>query len=103
MAGIFRIKSLGEWILDELKSNKNINGFKDAWFSSIYTFEFARIIDIAIQKDLSGVYNCGSADTCSKYEFAIKIADCFGLDKTLITPISIDGFNFKAKRGKNSH
>jgi dTDP-4-dehydrorhamnose reductase len=93
-------KSLGEWILDELQANRKINGFKDARFSSLYTLEFARIIDIAIQKDLSGVYNCGSVNSCSKYEFAIKIADCFGLDTTLITPISIDGFNFQAERGK---
>lgn len=94
-------KSLGEWILDELKANRNINGFKDAYFSSIYTFEFSRVVDMAIQKNLSGVYNCGSSDSCSKYEFAFKIADCFGLDKTLINPISIENFNFKAKRGKN--
>jgi hypothetical protein len=30
----------------------------------------------------------------------MKIADCFGFDKALISPISIDDFNFKAKRGK---
>jgi len=94
-------KSLGEWILDELNGRRKINGFKDAYFSSIYTMEFARVIDIAIQKKLSGVYNCGSQNSCSKYEFAVKIAECFGLDRTLITPISIDDFNFKAKRGKN--
>ena len=93
-------KSLGEWILDELRANQNINCFKDAYFSSIYTLELARVIDIAIQKDLSGIYNCGTADSCSKYEFAIKIADCFGFNKALITPISIDDFGFKAKRGK---
>ncbi len=93
-------ESLGEWIFSELKANRTINGFKDASFSSIYTLEFARIIDIAIQSDLSGIYNCGSTDTCTKYEFAIKIADCFGLDKTLITPISIDDFDLHVKRGK---
>lgn len=93
-------KSLAEWILDELKAKRNITGFRDACFSSIYTLEFARVIDIAIRKDLSGVYNCGSADSCSKYEFALKIADCFGYDKALISPISIDDFNFKAERGK---
>lgn len=93
-------ESLGEWVLDKLKVNKNINGFKDAYFSSIYTLEFARVIDIAIQKDLSGVYNCGSTDTCSKYEFARKIAKLFKLNESLIFPISIDEFNFKAKRGK---
>lgn len=93
--------SLGEWILKGLKDNKRINGFKDACFSTIYTLELARVIDISIQKNLTGVFNCGSTDSCSKYEFAIKIANRFNLDKELINAISIDEFNFKAKRGKN--
>ncbi len=94
-------KSLGEWILEELNGQRKITGFKDAYFSSIYTMELARVIDIAIQKNLTGIYNCGSRSSCSKYEFAVKVAECFGLDKTLIAPISIDDFNFKAERGKN--
>ena len=94
-------KSLGEWILDELKAGRKIKGFKDAYFSTIYTLELARVIDIISQKNLNGVFNCGSIDSCSKYDFALKIAERFDLDKNLITPISIDDFNFKAKRGKN--
>ena len=94
-------KSLGEWILDEVKSGRKIQGFKDACFSTIYTLELARVIDIVIQNHLTGIYNCGSVDACSKYDFAVKIADRFGLDKGLIEPTSIDVFPFKAKRGKD--
>ena len=94
-------KSLGEWILYELLSNRKIQSFQDAYFSSIYTFELARIIHIAINKNLSGIFNCASSDSCSKYEFALKIADRFGLNRELVSPISIDDFGFKAKRGKN--
>jgi UDP-4-amino-4,6-dideoxy-N-acetyl-beta-L-altrosamine transaminase/dTDP-4-dehydrorhamnose reductase len=94
-------QSLGEWVLGELKAKRKVKGFKDAYFSSIYTMELARVIDITIRRNLTGVFNCGALDSCSKYEFALKIADCFGLDKTLITPISINDFEFKAKRGKN--
>ncbi len=94
-------KSLGEWILGELKAGRQIKGFKDATFSTIYTMELARVIDIATGNQLSGIYNCGASDSCSKYDFALKIADRFGFDKTWITPISINDFNFKAKRGKN--
>jgi UDP-4-amino-4,6-dideoxy-N-acetyl-beta-L-altrosamine transaminase/dTDP-4-dehydrorhamnose reductase len=94
-------KSLGEWVLGKLQAKQRIHGFKDAYFSSIYTMELARVIDISIHKNLTGIYNCGSLAPCSKYEFALKIADCFGLEKTLISPISIDDFNFKGKRGKN--
>tara|TARA_B100000315_G_scaffold248556_1_gene278571 strand:+ start:92 stop:1024 length:933 start_codon:yes stop_codon:yes gene_type:complete len=92
--------SLSEWILDELRAKNKIYGFKDAYFSSIYTLDFARVIDSAIQKDLSGIFNCGCTDTYSKFEFAQKIAVKFGFDKLLISPISIDDFNFKAPRGK---
>jgi len=55
-------KSLGEWILDELKSGRKIQGFKDACFSTLYTLELARVIDMVIQSQLSGIYNCGGAD-----------------------------------------
>jgi UDP-4-amino-4,6-dideoxy-N-acetyl-beta-L-altrosamine transaminase/dTDP-4-dehydrorhamnose reductase len=93
--------SLAEWILHELSNNQSIRGFKDVYFSSIYTFEFARILDMAIDKGLTGVYNCGSRTSLSKYEFALCIAERFNLNKSLIKPISIDDFSFKARRGKN--
>ena len=94
-------KSLGEWILGELMPKQRINGFKDAYFSTIYTMELARVIDISINKRLTGLYNCGGLEPCSKYDFGLKIADCFGFDRTLITPISIDNSDFKVGRGKN--
>jgi UDP-4-amino-4,6-dideoxy-N-acetyl-beta-L-altrosamine transaminase/dTDP-4-dehydrorhamnose reductase len=93
--------SLGEWVLKELKEHKRINGFKDVYFSTIYTLELARVIDISIQKNITGIYNCGSYNSCSKYEFALKVAGIFRLEKTLIAPISIEESCLTAKRGKN--
>jgi UDP-4-amino-4,6-dideoxy-N-acetyl-beta-L-altrosamine transaminase len=94
-------ESLGEWVLQALRTEKRIKGFRDARFSTIYTMELARIIDRAIEKGLEGVYNCGASDACSKYVFAQKIAARFGMDGTLITPISIDDAPFEGKRGKD--
>jgi UDP-4-amino-4,6-dideoxy-N-acetyl-beta-L-altrosamine transaminase len=93
--------SIAEWILYSLKKKRQIEGFEDVYFSSIYTFDLAKILDIAIDKNLIGLYNCGSRTSLSKYEFALQIADYFNLGKDLIKPISIDHYNFKAKRGKN--
>ncbi len=93
--------SIAEWIISHLSENKPINGFKDAYFSSIYTFELARIIELALKKGLHGTYNCASRTSLSKYEFALKLARRFDLDTSLVKPISIDDFGFKAKRGKN--
>lgn len=93
--------SIAEWILNELRNEREIKGFKDAYFSSIYTLELAKLIDAAIKKNLTGIYNCASKDSCSKYKFACRLARRFGLNASLIKPIAIDDFGFMAKRGKN--
>lgn len=93
--------SLAEWMLYKLQNNEVIQGFQDAMFSSLYTFEFAKIVDRIIQKDLKGVYNCGSSSSLSKYEFAKLLAEIFGLNAKNIVPISIDASpHIKAKRAK---
>lgn len=93
--------SLGEWVVHELSHQRRIQGFNDACFSSIYTFELAKIIDRAIDKNLRGMYNCGSSTFMSKNEFAHKVASRFGLSGSLIEPISVDQADLKAKRRKN--
>jgi len=98
---IFKSRSLAEWIVQELRSQKQIKGFTDVITSTMYTFELAELTARAIEKDLAGVYNLGSADSLSKHDFAVVIADRLGFDKKLITPISVDNFDFKAKRSKN--
>ena len=93
--------SIAEWIISQLSKNKQVNGFEDAYFSSIYTFELAKIIELALEKNLKGIYNCASSTSLSKYEFALELARRFDLDASLVKPISIDSFGFKARRGKN--
>ncbi|MBE5730093.1 sugar nucleotide-binding protein, partial [Candidatus Parvarchaeota archaeon] len=38
----------------------------------------------------------------SRYKFAMKIADVFNFDKSLIKETSLDSFNLAAKRPKNT-
>lgn len=98
---ILQKQSIIEWIIINLRSKQKINCFNDAIFSSMYTFDLAKIIQLIIKKELNGIYNCGASNYLSKYEFAKKVAEIFNFDQRLINPISIDEFLFKAKRGKN--
>lgn len=93
--------SLAEWVLFNLDRGRCINGFSDAIFSSIYTLEFAKIMDIMLKKDLAGTFNLASKTSLSKYRFATLIAETFNKDKALIKPISLEDYSFSAKRGKN--
>jgi len=93
--------SLAEWILHELTAEREIRGFVDVFFSTMYNFCLARLLEQAISSDLDGTYNLASSSPLSKYEFAVAIAERFGLDRKLVKPVSIDEFPLIAKRAKN--
>ncbi len=93
--------SLGEWVLNSLEAGKRIRGFKDIYFSTIYTMEFARVLVAVMKKNLTGVYNLGAGDSLSKYEFAVRLAGRFGLDSALVEAVSFEDAPLKAARGRN--
>jgi len=93
--------SLAEWILYELMAEREIPGFVDVSFSSIYNFDLAQLLEQAISMDLDGMYNIASGSSLTKYEFAIAIAERFGLNVNLVKPISVHQFPLIAKRAKN--
>lgn len=93
--------NLGEWIVSSLKKGEKIKGFNDTFFSALYTFSFAEVLEKCLAKNLSGLYICASKTTLSKFQFATELARFLKLNSSLIEPSSIDDFPFAAKRGKN--
>ncbi|MHB8110071.1 MAG: SDR family oxidoreductase [Syntrophorhabdaceae bacterium] len=94
-------RSIAEWVMHELSHGNTIQGFNDVFFSSLYTFDLAKMLDISLNRDIAGIFNFGSAQPLSKHEFAIELSQLFGFDCSLIQAISIDEYSLKAKRGKN--
>lgn len=93
--------SFGEWILYSLIENKTINMFDDINFTPILVNELANILGMAIEKDLSGLYNACGTNSISKYDFAVLIKDTFAIKSGVINKTISDTFPFKAKRSKN--
>ncbi len=94
-------KSLAEWMIDKLENNEKLPSFKDVYFSPILVNNLGEAILELYDLGYKGILNIAGSESCSKLEFAEKIADIFGFDKKLIKPISIDDLNLKAKRSKN--
>lgn len=94
-------EGLGEWVLNRLIQGKEVRGFRDAFFTSLYTLDFGSIIAQAIEKDLRGVYNIASRTTLSKYEFAARMAQLLGVSEKCIQSIAIQEHRFQASRGSN--
>ncbi len=78
-----------------------VKGFTDSTFSSIYTFDLADILEQAILKDLSGIYNMTCQGSMTRFAFAEALSDRLCYRKGVILRSSINDFPFKAKRAKD--
>jgi len=95
--------SLFEWALKKLINQNSIKGFNDTIFNPVTTKQLATIIKILVEnQDNRGIINIGSKKYISKYEFLLKVAEKFGIEKDLIQPASIDILNTSIKRPKNT-
>ncbi len=97
-----RGRSFAEWIINALAKRQSIKMFTDVIFSAISIYTLIQFIHKLLLSDFVGRLNIGVVSPVSKYDFGIHLADKFGFNASLITPVSVDEFNFKAKRPKNT-
>jgi dTDP-4-dehydrorhamnose reductase len=91
-------KDFVEWVVENLSQGKQINVVTDQWNNPTYVEDLVSGITLAIDKKKTGVFNIGGLEYLSRYDFAIKIANVFNLDKNLINKTTTDKLNQKAKR-----
>jgi len=94
--------SLAEWMLNKLINNEELPGLKDVYFSPILVNDLAKALFKLHEKNYKGIINVAGSESCSKLDFAYRIAEVFTLDKGLIKPVSIHELGLKALRGKNT-
>lgn len=94
-------ESFAEWIVNSLTKGKRINMFTDIIFSPVYVQTLSQLTKKLLTSKIVGILNISSQDHISKYEFGVSLSKKLDLDSSLISPISIDEFNFIAKRPKN--
>ncbi|MDK2961316.1 MAG: dTDP-4-dehydrorhamnose reductase [Eubacteriaceae bacterium] len=98
-----RGRSLVEWAMNELKNDREINGFDDVYFNPVYVGQLAKIIKKLLEETkISGTINIASAQKVSKYEFLKALAEVFGFNTELIHPVSIDTMPSKFERPKDT-
>ncbi|MCR4336943.1 MAG: SDR family oxidoreductase [Candidatus Omnitrophica bacterium] len=93
--------SLAEWMLDKLERHQELPGFKDVFFSSILVNALARAVFRLQEVEYQGILHLAGGESCTKLEFAHRLAKIFGLDERLIKSVSVDEVSLKARRGKN--
>lgn len=80
------------WILTKLQAGESVKAVDDIYNNLVWVGDVARAILNGIDQEVTGLYNVGGPETLSRYEFSLQIADVFGFDRALISPISDDAF-----------
>ncbi len=86
------------WVITSLKNNNGIRIVTDQINNPTFVDDLVQSINKIIEFNKLGIYNIGGKEFLSRYDFTIKIADFFDLDKSLITPINTSELKQPAQR-----
>jgi len=86
------------WVISMLTSGKRIRVVTDQVGTPTLADNLAEMIARAIALDKQGVYNMVGRELIDRYRFAVKIAEGFGLDPSLIEPVTSDQLQQTAQR-----
>lgn len=91
-ANEFEKKDFLHTIILRLKNHERIQAVVDHIFTPTFVDDIARALDALLQQDSIGVYHIVGSQSLTPYEAAVKIADTFGFDKTLISKVTLKEF-----------
>lgn len=90
------------WAKSALEKGNPINVVDDQWRMPTLAEDLASCCLLAAKKNAEGVFNASGKDMLSIIELVRKVAEYWGLDQSLIKPISADSLNQTAKRPKRT-
>ncbi len=93
--------SFAEWVLMGLADESDLGMFRDVSFTPINVTHLAAIVDEVFQQRLFGLYHAAGSMCLTKYEFALLVADVFGLSSKSVRAVDIDDAGLVADRPKN--
>jgi len=94
-------RSLPEFFINKLSAGKQAQGFTDVFFCPLFVGDLGEMLLKGLKRELSGIYHIVGSESISKYEFGVAIAHRFGLDESLIQPVSVEESTLKARRSHN--
>jgi len=92
------------WVIKNLKEEKEIRIVTDQYTTPTWVKDLAQALVFLINKDYfkNEIVHVVGKDIMSRYDFTVKIAEKFELDKKLIIPITSDELENAAARPKNA-
>ena len=86
------------WVKSSLESGKAIKVVTDQWRSPTLAEDLAMGCYLLADQEAEGIFNISGKEVLTPYDMAIKTADYFGLDKSLIAQADASTFTQVARR-----
>ncbi|MEQ9165836.1 MAG: SDR family oxidoreductase [Fulvivirga sp.] len=86
------------WVKNSLEAGKGINVVNDQWRTPTLAEDLAMGCYLIASQSATGIYNISGEELMTPYDIAIKTAEYFQLDKSLISETDGSKFSQPAKR-----
>lgn len=86
------------WVKNSLLEGKTINVVNDQYRTPTLAEDLAQGCILAAEKKVTGIFNISGPDSMNIYQLAIRVAQYFQLDQSLIQPTDSTTLNQPAKR-----
>jgi dTDP-4-dehydrorhamnose reductase len=86
------------WLIEKLKNGESVTIVSDQFGNPTLADDLAQAILKIIERNKWDLYHISGSELIDRYNFALKIAEVFKLDKSLITPITTPELNQPAPR-----
>lgn len=86
------------WVKNKLEKNEPIRVVNDQWRNPTLVEDLASGCVMILERNAQGIYHVSGQEYLTPFDIALKTADIFELDKSLITPTNASEFEEVATR-----
>ena len=90
------------WLIEKLKKGESVNIVNDQFGNPTIAEDLAIAVESCINLKKSGFYHVAGSEYIDRYSFALKIAQIFKVDESLIHPLTTAELNQTAPRPMRS-
>jgi dTDP-4-dehydrorhamnose reductase len=93
--------SFSDWVLRALRGGAPLTMFTDVYFSPLFVDDLADAIVDLVERRVTGIVNVAADERLSKYDFALRTAEVFGLPAGKVYATSVERASLRAPRPKD--
>ncbi len=92
-------KNLFNFFANRLKSNQNVDGYTNSYFTPIHVGDLLDSINLLARDDVSGKWHIAGSERISKYQFGAMISRHLHVDPKLVLPKEYEMTDNESARG----